>query len=298
MKIAHLTDLHYQSPPSLSDLLAPKRWIGTVNLYVRGRVHQFERRVQDATVSLCIKENVDAVLITGDLTAMATANEFEIARESLQPLLDKIPTFIIPGNHDIYVKNGVPTAMKKYLGDWMGKGSPSLFNHDGISALHIETCCPDILSRGWVDPNHLLEAEDLLHQVPETNFLFLTLHYPLFDRRGNPHDKWTRNIRNGEVFRDWLIQHPRIDALIHGHEHHGYHIQYDTPKGKRHSINPGSSGYALEEYRSRCAHVNFYTIENRDLIDVERWKFTKDGFVKKIIAYKNAEIHLAKHSDN
>ena len=24
----------------------------------------------------------------------------------------------------------------------------------------------------------------------------------------------------------------------------------------RHSINPGSSGYALEEYRSRCAHVN------------------------------------------
>ena len=37
MKIAHLTDLHYQSPPSFSDLWAPKRWIGSVNLYVRGR---------------------------------------------------------------------------------------------------------------------------------------------------------------------------------------------------------------------------------------------------------------------
>ena len=73
---------------------------------------------------------------------------------------------IIPGNHDIYVKKGVPKAMTKHLGDWMGKGSPSLFNLDGVSALHIETCCPDFLSRGWVDPNHLLEASELLHQVP------------------------------------------------------------------------------------------------------------------------------------
>ena len=98
--------------------------------------------------------------------------------------------------------------------------------------------CADILSRGWVDPNHLIEASELLHQVPKDNFLFLTLHYPLFDRRGNPHDKWTRNVRNGEIFRDWLTQHPRIDALIHGHEHHGYHIQYNTREGTRHSINP------------------------------------------------------------
>jgi 3',5'-cyclic AMP phosphodiesterase CpdA len=285
MKIAHLTDLHYQSPPSISDLWAPKRWIGSINLYIRGRVRQFERRVQDATVDLCLQEKPDAVLITGDLTAMSTSNEFEMARESLQPLLNSIPTFIIPGNHDIYVKKGVPKAMTKYLGDWMGKGSPSLFNLDGVSALHIETCFPDFLSRGWVDPNHLLEASELLHQVPKDNFLFLTLHYPLFDRRGNPHDKWTRNVRNGEIFRDWLIQHPRIDALIHGHEHHGYHIQYETTEGKRHSINPGSSGYALEEYRSRCAHVNFYNIDSRKLTDIQRWKFTAEGFVEKSEPY-------------
>ena len=76
----------------------------SVNLYVRGRVRQFERRVQDAAVDLCLQEKPDAVLITGDLTAMATSNEFAMARESLQPLLNAIPTFIIPGNHDIYVK--------------------------------------------------------------------------------------------------------------------------------------------------------------------------------------------------
>ena len=156
-----------------------------------------------------------------------------------------------------------------------------------MSALHIETCLPDFLSRGWVNPDHLEEASELIHQVPKDNFLFLTLHYPLFDRRGNPHDKWTRNVRNGDVFREWLIKNPRIDALIHGHEHHGYHINYDTVKGKRHSINPGSSGYALEEYRGRCAHVNFYEIDKRELVGVERWKYTNNGFIKKEIAYRN-----------
>ena len=162
MRIAHITDLHFQNPPKVLDLLAPKRILGTVNLYLRGRVNHFDINVQKALVKKCLELEPDFLVCSGDFTAMSTLPEFQKAFETLKPLFESLPSFIIPGNHDIYVKWGVPKAMTDLFGQWMGSESPWLHQYEQTSVLHIETCRPHFLSRGWVNPEDLKKAETLL----------------------------------------------------------------------------------------------------------------------------------------
>ena len=42
----------------------------------------------------------DMVVVAGDLTQEGYANEFQMARDALRPLVDELLTVIVPGNHD------------------------------------------------------------------------------------------------------------------------------------------------------------------------------------------------------
>ena len=86
------------------------------SLGVKSKVHR--RDCQDVfsnLISLCIKERVDGLLIAGDLfddphpnksIVTFVIDEFERLKDN------KIPVFIISGNHDPYEKNGVWFAYK------------------------------------------------------------------------------------------------------------------------------------------------------------------------------------------
>ena len=161
----------------------------------------------------------------------------------------------------------------------MGPQDPWIHQHEQTSVLHIETCRPHFLSRGWVSPEDLKKAEQLIEGVPPDHFLFLCIHYPLFNRDGSPHTAYSRTISNGDIFRSWLAKQPRIDALLHGHEHHGYLTHYTTEEGTRPSINPGSSGYHEDLEKERWAHFNLYTVDKRSLLSIERYRFKEDGFI-------------------
>ena len=277
IRIAHLTDLHFQTPPSISELIHPKRWIGTTNLYALGRHSKFTLETQRAAIAAAIEQKPDLFLMTGDITAQALHSECALARKELEPLLSRQPSFLIYGNHDIYTKNRPNRALLDHLSPWLPKYNPYIFRHQNIAVLYIETCRVDFLSRGWVDPKALEKASQLLAESDAT-FTILTIHYPILNRRGAPYGPAQRAIRNADVFRDWLKTAP-IDMILHGHEHHGYQIGVETAKGTIPSINPGSSGYARDEKRDRRAHFTCYTIENNVLSAVERYAEEKEGFV-------------------
>ena len=46
MKIAHLTDIHFQTDPAIGDLGYIKRLMGSTNLYLLGRKAKFGLEVQ------------------------------------------------------------------------------------------------------------------------------------------------------------------------------------------------------------------------------------------------------------
>lgn len=281
MKIVHLTDIHIQKRPHVGQLWN-KRLLGSFNLYVLGRHSKFTPTVQQAAVDATLAEAPDAVIITGDLTAQALPSEFEAARELLDPILTRFPTFMIPGNHDTYVREIEPGAMMRAVfGDWMGPTAPHLQIVGEVGFLHVETCRTALLSSGHSPPAGLPAARALLEAADPSLYIFLCLHYPLRGRDGAPYGPAVRALSNAaELEAELLMKTDRIDAVLHGHEHHGYRTEVPTAAGARPSINPGSSGYAHIPSQSRTAHLNVYTITDRSMTSIRRLRFDGQQFTE------------------
>ena len=75
MKIAHITDIHVQAPPRLSEMTG-KRLLGTANLYLLGRKSKFSAQAAEAAVASVVAAEPDIVVFTGDLTAQAWMQNF------------------------------------------------------------------------------------------------------------------------------------------------------------------------------------------------------------------------------
>jgi 3',5'-cyclic AMP phosphodiesterase CpdA len=275
MRVVHLTDLHVQRPPEAADLWG-KRLIGSANLYLFGRRSHFTVAAQEAAVRAAVEAEPDVVVITGDLTAQALDTEFLAARELLAPITENIPTVIIPGNHDTYVREPSPGhRMRAHFGDWMGDGAPSLRRCGPLAFLHIETCRAALRSNGHCDPAQLPRATALLRTVPDC-FVFLLLHYPLRDRHGNAYGPPMRALSNAAQVEAWIRDQGCIGAILHGHEHHGFQAELNGIP----ILNPGASGYAHLPGKKRTAHLNIYEADQEGIHEIRRLRFDGAAFTE------------------
>jgi 3',5'-cyclic AMP phosphodiesterase CpdA len=281
MRIAHATDIHWMVPPRLRDATV-RRTVGTANLYLMGRRTQFDVRVQASLVDHLMDLDPDLVVISGDLTSQALDTEFAAARLALQPLLDRHPTFIVPGNHDVYTPGAVRSRrIHKHFGPWL--------HHDGV--LH-RWDGPGVTLIG-LDPNRAtwFDASGLVPQVQLDAlaavlanpgdlqpFVGLVLHYPIVDRRGDVYDNARHGLRNAKALLDVLEAAPvRPGFVLHGHVHHGYQVLLpvrDIP-----SFDCGSSGQAWLPEKGWGAAMNVYTVHDGALQGVERYLYDGRSFV-------------------
>ncbi len=282
MRIVHLTDLHVQVPPRPHEL-AGKRLLGSLNLYLLGRHNKFRPEVQRAAVDAAIAARPDAVVITGDLTAQALHSEFAAARELLDPLLSTVPTAIIPGNHDVYTRGAArDDRIAEDFGPWLHGGLPYLYEVGDVAFLAVESCRAHPLSSGHTPSGQLDAARRLLDGAawPDPRpFVFLLLHYPLRDRRGAPYGPATRALSNAADVEAFLAGTDRVDAVLHGHEHHGFRTEVPTGGGPVPVLDPGASGYALLPDKGRTAHFNIYDVDRDGLHAVHRKRYDGTAFV-------------------
>ncbi len=270
MRIAHLTDIHFQQDPSFNELFKVKRLMGSTNLYLLGRKAKFGLEVQRKSVEKIVDLNPDLVILTGDLTAQALDGEFELARRELEPILSKFPTVIIAGNHDTYI-DPFPTKMRELFDPWLSADGADLKEFGEVGVLTVESCRPTLLSNGYVDPTRLQKASTLLAES-KSSFIFMCMHYPLLNRRGELYGPSTRAISNAQEVLDWMKGETKISAYLHGHEHHGYQTTLPIKNGTIPSINPGVSGYNIDLKKQRFPHVACYTVDDGHLTDIERWQ--------------------------
>ncbi len=282
MRVVHLTDLHVQTRPQLGELFG-KRLLGTANLYLLGRRAKFDPAAQRAAVQTALELEPDLVIITGDLTAQGTVSEFAAARELLDPLLSRVSCAILPGNHDLYCEDAkVEDRMGQTFGEWMGpkRRLPYLVQHGEVAVLAIETCHPHLLSSGRVPPGELQAAVGMLAGLPSPRpFVFLALHYPLRNRDGAPYGPATRALDNAGAVEDFLLATTKVDAVLHGHEHHGFRTELPTAAGPIPVLDPGASGYAFLPDQDRTAHLNCYEVDARGLHEVKRYRFDGRQFL-------------------
>ncbi len=270
MRIAHVTDLHVEAVPQLSELFN-KRLLGAVNLYALGRAAHFSGETRKALVDAVLAQRPDAVICTGDLTATATEAEFRAAAALLDPILLSIPFTTLSGNHDVYTSESVG-RFAQYFGKWANQGRfPYVFPLGEVDFVGVETCRPDWLSRGLCGDGQLAILDTVL--AASTRPAVVMIHYPLRGRDGSPYGPATRALSDAAALEAVLTRHPRVRAVVHGHEHHGYRTS--LPNGVL-SLNPGASGYAYLPERRRTAHFNVYTFAD-DGMDMEVERFAYDG---------------------
>lgn len=283
MRIAHATDIHWFTPPRLRDL-GVKRVLGSANLYLRGRRHDFSRDVQAQLVAHIAALQPDAVLLTGDLTAQALDTEFEFARDTLSPLLERFPTFVIPGNHDAYTPKVVRRRrMRHWFGPWMGVDGPiGRSEADGVTFLGLDPNRPTFATAAGIVPEAQLAAlAQTLADPALTGPVVLAIHYPPVDHAGAVYDSSHHGLLNASALIAVLEASPVRPVLIAcGHVHRGFRSQISLSDGGTIAVcNCGSSGHSWQPARGRGAAMAVYDIDPVGTFTAERYLHDGTGFV-------------------
>ena len=150
--LAHLSDLHF------------------------GRV---ERSVLEPLCDCLWKVDPDLVVVSGDLTQRARAQQFREARAFLDTLPK--PQFVVPGNHDIPLYN----VFKRFLGPLAGfrrfvadELEPS-FVDDEIAVLGINTARSFAFKGGRVSEAQLARVAEKLSRLRSDLVRIVVAHHPL-----------------------------------------------------------------------------------------------------------------------
>lgn len=276
MRIAHITDIHFYVPPRIGQLPG-KRLLGTANLYLRGRRHEFSPQVQACVVQTLQDLKPDAVVISGDLTAQATAEEFDAAFTALRPVLDSVPTFVIPGNHDVYTRGAQQTQrIRERFGAWMAIDEATGIGRldvDGVTFIGLDPNRPTFLFATGVLPPRQLEGLRSMLDAPDLaeRTVILCIHYPIVGPDSTPYDNRGHGLLNATEVIETLrgVRHAPT-AVLHGHKHHGARATLDLGTRQVPSFNPGSAGLAYDADHGRCAAINVYEV-GAGPIRVQRW---------------------------
>jgi 3',5'-cyclic AMP phosphodiesterase CpdA len=281
LRLAHATDLHWMVPPPLSRLPF-KRLIGSANLYLAGRRHHFDPAVQDALVAALVAVAPDALLISGDLTAQALPAEFDVARSKLEHLLQRQPSLVQRGNHDVYTHGAVRDRRhERAFGAWAHGGPHAIARLDvgHLTILGLDPNRPGLLAAGRLPDDQLAALPGALDAVPADRSLVLSLHYPLVDRHGAIYDGVEHGLANARALIATLrAARRRPDLIVHGHVHHGFRAALDVGDASIPICNPGAGGYAWIPKTQRAACFNVYTVQPGQPVEVERWRFDGEQF--------------------
>jgi 3',5'-cyclic AMP phosphodiesterase CpdA len=273
--------------------MSAKRWLGTFNLYALGRRHHFDREVQRALVQHTVDLEPDVVVVSGDLTAQALPEEFEIAREALEPILERIPTLVLPGNHDVYTAGSArEKRFEAVFGPWAHREEGGLARLDlgRLTLLGLDPCRPHWSASGRIPDEQLAAlAQTLASPSLSDRDLVLALHYPVLDRRGQLYTSIEHGLRNAADLVNTLKAAPRRPrAILHGHKHHGYRVDLDLGDVRVPIFNPGSGGYVYDARHDRAACMNVYELQGD--VSVSRYRYDGHRFSTELpVAYASGQ---------
>jgi 3',5'-cyclic AMP phosphodiesterase CpdA len=183
LRIIHLSDIHVWRYALNPFRLLNKRAVGMFSL-VAGRASKFRLERLHEVVTRVLELCPDHILITGDLTTTALADEFRDARAALAELLiDSSRVTVIPGNHDRYTTGSVRYRLfEEYFGVFAPPGPyPWLRPIDDETAiLGLDATRSHLSARGYLPPEQLARARDLTSgPAASLRRLIVACHYPL-----------------------------------------------------------------------------------------------------------------------
>jgi 3',5'-cyclic AMP phosphodiesterase CpdA len=257
IRLGHLSDVHVQVDflrrPN-PHRLGWRRAVAQLELKGLRRARRFDQAEQVlARIAREVSDReVDHVVLTGDLTALALDEEFERAKAALGPLaLDPSRLSVIPGNHDRYTVNSArQRRFERHFGHLLVSDLPRHAGPSGypfvrllgreVAVIGLESArVPPFpgLAFGKVGPDQLRRLEEIL-QAPELagRMLCVLVHHAPLLANGRA-DAWSHGLRDAAALLRMLAGRPC--TVHHGHVHHRYWLKA-TPEHPD-LFNAGSS---------------------------------------------------------
>ena len=229
----HLSDIHVTVPRpgwTLGDVFS-KHATGWVNWTVLRR----RRRFGDAHLLLqrfverVRAEQPDAVIFSGDATAMGFAKEAADAAELLH--VREFPGFAVPGNHDHYTpaavqRGGFEDSFQPWLlGERVdAEKYPFAKKIAGVWLVGVNSAVPNRGvwdASGWVGTSQLQRLDRLLTTLSADPRVLVT-HYPFVQADGAPESS-QHGLRDRFELAEIVSRHG-IVAWLCGHRHHHYRL--------------------------------------------------------------------------
>jgi 3',5'-cyclic AMP phosphodiesterase CpdA len=279
MRLVHFSDVHmqvdYARAPWLP--LGWRRWAALVEMYGLGRRHSYT----DAAAHLAWlaqesgRLQADHTILSGDLTAMALAEEFRMARDALGSLAEDPRRFtVIPGNHDVYAPDA--TRERRFerefghllhsdLPEYAREGAFPLIRLLGedVAVIGLNSARLPVLpgaAMGWVGQAQRDGLQRALQDPRlKDRFVFVTVHHAPLRPDGKP-DRRSHSLLDADALLA-LLPGER-SAVLFGHVHHRY--RFPARGGRPHLFGAGSSTmkgrrgywvYEVEQGRLVSAHT-------------------------------------------
>ncbi|MCC5828215.1 MAG: metallophosphoesterase [Phycisphaeraceae bacterium] len=227
LRVAMLGDVHLHHLPRTPWSLIGKRLLGAANL-LRGRRKRFQPHLMAMAINRILALRPDQVWLTGDLTTLSTRREFAEARSLIQPLCERIPAVLVPGNHDCYTF--LAAWQRRAIHAWgslvaMPDQAPLMRPIIGPwHLLAIDSCAPRLItSRGRIRPatldaiGKLVSAAAADRPVRE-RCLAVLCHYPAVVPGGIA-QHWQHRLAGAGPLVDTLTASAGRILMIHGHIH-------------------------------------------------------------------------------
>ncbi len=276
VRLVHCSDIHLLSLRGSNPLqFLNKRITGAANLaFKRGKQHDgalFERIMARGR-----ELGADRLVVTGDLTNLALASEFEHVREQLERA--GMPVTVIPGNHDAYTRGSHRKGLfEKYLAAFMegeraAASYPFVQRLDGVALVGVSTAVPTLPmhATGLVGPEQLARLEALLKTLADEGLVRVVLiHHPVVAGVS----KKRHDLLDLDAFGE-VIGRAGAELVLHGHEHRDYELALPGPEGLEVPVHGISSGTAVWNHDGRRGAFAVYDVEPGVL---ERTVHTWDG---------------------
>lgn len=240
MRIAHLSDIHF------------------------GRIAH--PAIVEALVHEVNAQEVDLVVVSGDLTQRARSREYRAAAAMLTAF--DPPHLVVPGNHDVYAWwypfGRLAYPLRRYRRYISHNLMPS-YEVEGLAVLGVNSAFGRTIKGGRIGKRARLRIARFFERCAPGTFKVLVVHHHLTQIRAlGPHDV----ARNAQKTLQ-LASHVGVDLILCGHLHISHIEPVEIVPGE-HPVVVASAGTATSNRgRGRHRQTNFY-----NLIDVESDHFT------------------------
>jgi 3',5'-cyclic AMP phosphodiesterase CpdA len=168
---------------------------------------------------LSLPQQPDAVVVTGDLTDHATAEEYAVLRELLEPIAARMPLYLLVGNHDD--RSALRTAFPEF--SYLGKDGFVQYAVDvaPVRLVVLDTLIPGAPG-GELCEERLAWLDRTLGESKQPTIV--AQHHPPLVTGLTIMDRMT--LRDPQAEEEVIARHRHVERIICGHYHRNIQARF------------------------------------------------------------------------